>query len=154
MIGGKAHGRNRPTALGTMLNAATYGLTIPTIYGMTRSTFLAIWAANLREGGSGKKSKKKGVKTYVENVDFLIGSNPILNVAQMWSNNTNNYTLDVAVQSTAVGGFGASTITITDPDFYSVIGVTADVRILGIFNDYGDESSGAIATYSFPSQGS
>src|ERR1700679_1957690 len=88
MLPGKAQAAQAPTALGSMLQASTYGMTIPVIYGMTQSPLLVIWAANLRQGGSTKKFKqlKKGVTAYVENIDFLIGSNPILGVNQMWIN--------------------------------------------------------------------
>src|SRR5260370_15415392 len=91
MIGGKSQSRTKPTALGTMLNASTYGATIPTIFGTVKSPLLVIWAANLRKGGSGKKgklAKKKGAPpTYVENCDFLIGSNPIEWCLRAWLNN-------------------------------------------------------------------
>lgn len=136
MIGGKAQGQTRPTALGTQLNASVYGATIPTIYGCPRIPPLVIWAANLREGGSSKKGKKKGVTAYVENIDFLLGSNPIENVLQIWSNNTNKYLLDFkrAGPLTSPGGVQ---ITWTDTDFYHVIAVTAEVQQSVTFNDYG-----------------
>src|SRR6516164_5692789 len=142
MIGGKSQSAATPTALGSMLNAATYNRTIPEILGMTRSTFLAIWAAHLRHGSSNKKGKKKGVKTYVENIDMIIGTNPIEGVLQMWSNNTNRYNLIFQKQRSAIG----NTVTITDPDFYFLVGATAETGPLGVFNDYGDPSSGAILT--------
>ncbi len=54
-IGGKSQSETTPTALGTMLHSSTYGATIPTIYGMTRSPLLVIWAYNLRKVSGGKK---------------------------------------------------------------------------------------------------
>jgi hypothetical protein len=112
-----------------MLQASTYGMTIPSIIGTTKAAFLAIWAANLRIGGSGKKGKGKGKKsppTYVENIDFLLGSNPIQNVLQIWNNGA-RYALDfLSVDFVGlVGGQDfAPFYTITDPNFYAIIGMT------------------------------
>jgi hypothetical protein len=136
MFGGKNQASTRPTALGTMLQASTYGLTIPVIYGMTRSPFLAIWAANLRQGPGGKKGKKggkKGQANYVENVDFLIGHNPVMEILQVWANST-KYGLDFV--EVDYGGTPAS-YTIADANFVALIAVT--VRVYGYigFNDYG-----------------
>jgi len=151
MIGGKTNASNRPSALGTLLNQSAYGSTIPTIHGTCRTGLMAIWAANLRKGGSGKKSKKKGVSTYVENVDFLIGSNPIEAMLQIWSNNTNRYTLDYKVQS--YGG-NAYNPTVSDANFYWLIGVTASVTTPAYFNDYGALTTGAILTTNLMTFGS
>jgi hypothetical protein len=138
---GKSHGPQQPSALGTLINASTYGMTIPTIYGMARGAFLPIWAANLREGDSGKKGKGflghlfgLHVPTYVENVDYLIGSNPIEYIGQIWSNNTNRYTMNIIKVRFQLP---APTHTIVDSHFYAVIGVTAEVTLSGTFNDYG-----------------
>jgi hypothetical protein len=51
----KTQAQQRPTAMGTLLQASAYGATIPVIYGQTQSNLLAIWAANLRQGGLGIK---------------------------------------------------------------------------------------------------
>lgn len=134
MIAGKIQGMATPTAIGTLLNASTYGATIPTIYGTVRSAVLAMWAANIRNGGSDKKAKKKGVQTYVENIDFLIGSNPIEGVLQAWANNNVRYPLNF-VKLTA--NFDADTYTIVDSNFYMLVAVTVNVSNSGIFNDYG-----------------
>lgn len=150
MIGGKGNSRNRPTALGSLLNAATYNATIPTIIGMTRTTFLAIWAANIRSGGSNKKSKKKGITTYIENVDFLLGSAPIENVLRMWSNNTNRYLLNFLKYRSGIG----PNVTIPDSNFYALIGATAEVDISANFNDFGDPSSGSIQHATITNAGS
>lgn len=144
MLGGKTQAQQKPTALGSLVNASTYGATIPIIYGTGLATLLAIWAANLRKGSSGKKAKMKGKKgrppTYVENVDFLLGQNPIEGVLQMWSNNTNRYTLDFQKQPSGI----SNAVTISDPNFYFVVGVTVGVRFSGTFADYGDPNTGAM----------
>src|SRR5260370_743272 len=144
MIGGKSQSRTKPTALGTMLNASTYGATIPTIFGTVKSPLLVIWAAKLRKGGSGKKgklAKKKGAPpTYVENCDFLIGSNPIEGCLQAWLNN-NRYPLNFVRYDTTIPAGG--TVTIPDANFYFVVGVTAEVSLSGTFNDYGGQGSQA-----------
>lgn len=89
---GKNQGAQRPTAFGTLLSAATYGQTIPKIYGMTQSPWLPIWAANLRMGaGPGQKkfkNFKKGIQNYIENIDGIIGHNPIRSVNQVFVNGT------------------------------------------------------------------
>lgn len=139
----------RPTALGTMLQASTYGMTIPLIVGTIKAAFLWIWAANLRYGGSGKKGKGKGKKsppTYVENIDALLGYNPILNVLQIWNNGT-RYPLNllsVDFESTVDGEVFAPSYTITDPEFYAIVGMTFINRtpgpnpdLTGAFDDYG-----------------
>ncbi|HVJ09259.1 MAG TPA: phage tail protein [Acidisarcina sp.] len=132
---GKSQSTTRPTALGSLLQSSTYGSTIPQIYGQTQSALLAIWAANLRRGGSTKKLKqmKKGITAYVENVDFCIGHNPLMGVLQMWSNG-HLYPLDFAVQS-------GSSWTVSDAHFYAVIAVTRTVTYNVTFNDYGGQGS-------------
>lgn len=82
--------------------------------------------------GKGKKSPP----TYVENVDFLVGSNPIQHIMQIWRNQTDNFPLNFTRVKLAVGGAG-STVTVSDPYFYFVIGVTAEVVMSASFNDYG-----------------
>jgi Putative phage tail protein len=142
----------RPTALGTMLQASTYGVTIPLIVGRIKASFIWIWAANLRIGGSGKKGKGKGKKsppTYVENIDALLGYNPILNVLQIW-NNGSRYALDflsVDFEGLLGGEDFFPFYTIDDPNFYSIVGMTficrgagflpAGAPITGTFNDFG-----------------
>ena len=147
MLSGKSAAQTRPTALGTMTQASTYGMTIPSIYGCIKSNLLAIWAQNLRAGGSSKKGKKKGVTTYIENIDFLIGSNPIQGCLQAWLNN-NRYPLNFVKQRSAL----ARTITVADPNFYAVVGVTAEVVLSGTFNDYGAQGTEAWGptTYEYP----
>lgn len=145
----------RPTALGTLLQASTYGMTIPLIVGTTKTAFIWIWAANLRIGGSDKKGKGKGKKksppTYVENVDALLGYNPILDVLQIW-NNGSRYALDF-LSVDIVGLLGGQdfypSYTIADPNFYSIVGMTFIGRgegfgpfwlagsLSGTFNDFG-----------------
>ena len=137
----------KPTALGTLIQASTYGLTIPTIYGTTQTSLLAIWAANLSQGSChGKKKKllkKKSPPTYVEDIDFLIGSNPIEGVLQIW-NNTNKYPLNFTKQVFhPVPVNGAFNLTVTDPYFYFVVAVTWEYELVGSLLDYG--SNGPVA---------
>lgn len=141
MLSGKAQAATAPTALGSLLQAATYGQTIPTIYGMTMSPLLAIWAANLRKGVSNKKlknfiSKLKGQTGYEENIDFLLGHNPIMGVQQMWNNGA-PIPLAFTSQTFTASQFGGTEFTVTDAHFYAVIGVTFIQNYSASFNDYG-----------------
>ena len=119
-----------------MLQASTYGLPIPIIYGLTQSPALVIWAQNLRNGSSSKKFKqlKKNTIGYVENIDFLIGKNPILYTAQWWNNNA-KYPL--AIQTQTFTPARAGSVLVTDPYFYAVIGVTVSGAYNQTFDDYG-----------------
>lgn len=136
MMSGKAQASQQPTALGSMLQASTYGMTIPVGYGCTLTPLLVTWAANLRQGGSGKKGKggKKGVPTYCENITFLTGKNPILTLLQAWQNG-GKFPLNFLTYSTT--GSGATSITIPDAEFYAVTGVTVVETYSAIFNDWG-----------------
>ena len=137
MMAGKNQASQQPTAMGSMLQAATYGLTIPVIMGRVTSPLLAIWANGLRQGGSIKKFKqmKKGITAYCENIDFLIGKNPILGTLQMW-NNGGKLPLNFTSQSFSSGRTGS--FAITDSHFYAVIGVTVTLSYSQTFNDYGN----------------
>lgn len=102
---------------------------------MTQSPLLAIWAANLRQGGSVKKFKqlKKGITAYVENIDFLLGHNPIMGVQQMW-NNGSPYPLNfVSLQFVSEAPWTIP----PDDNFYAVIAVTITEAYNVTFNDYG-----------------
>ena len=137
MISGKAAASTKPTALGSLLQAATYGQTIPVIYGMTQSPLLAIWTANIRQGGGTKKLKQdlKGITSYVENIDFLLGHNPIMGVQQCWNNGS---PIPLNFVNVALGGSGQPSYTIADPYFYALIAVTVDTTYTDVeFNDYG-----------------
>lgn len=164
MLSGKSQAATTPTALGSLLQASTYGATIPTIYGMTISPLLAIWAANLRQGGSVKKFKqlKKGITAYVENIDFLLGHNPILGVGQMWNNGS---TIPLDFTAASVGGTPPHTLASSsghiqigdfpggtpDPNFYAVIGVTIAVPYSVTFDDYGGTGPQTLSgTYEVP----
>lgn len=142
MIGGKGQSLSRPTAAGTLVSASPYGQTIPQICGMTKTVLLPIWANGLRQGASGKKGKgKKGEPpTYVENVDFLVGHNPIIALCQAWNNNNVKAPLNSVklVDSTIVV---PATYTISDSYFYYLIGVTATSTYSFAFNDYGSQGS-------------
>ena len=143
MIGGKAQSRIRPSALGTMIQSSTYGQTIPVVLGRAKSALYLIWAANLRQGSAGKKlkkiisfGKKGGTPTYVQNLDFLLGHNPIAGVLQFWENSSTRYPLNFTNHSTAYSG--ATSVTVPDGEFYAVIGVTIEVAYSDVaFNDYG-----------------
>lgn len=141
MFGGKNQASTRPTALGTMLQASTYGLTIPQIYGMTRSPFLAIWANNLRVGASGKKgkaSKKGGPSDYVEAIDFLLGHNPIMAMLQVWANST-KYGLDFVSTTSFTHSVGSALYTITDANFLALVAIDVLLNYSVAFNDYGSQ---------------
>jgi len=96
--------------------------------------------ANLRKGKglSTSKKAKKGEPNYVENVDFLIGHNPIAGVLQFWYNNT-TLQMNFEKQSGTLtpDGNGGGYITVSDSEFYFVVGVTADVTYSVTFDDYG-----------------
>src|SRR6185437_2107703 len=138
MFSGKNQASQRPTAFGSMLQASTYGMAIPEIYGLIQSPLLAIWAANLRQGGSTKKFKqmKKGITAYCENIDFLLGKNPILGVMQMW-NNGGKLPLTFTKYQQTVTAPGPASITVPDSHFYAVVGVTLTQDYSQAVNDYG-----------------
>jgi hypothetical protein len=147
MFSGKNQASQAPTALGSMLQASTYGMVIPVIYGRTQSPLLAIWANNLRKGGSSKKFKqlkKGGPPTYVENIDFLGGKNPILCPLQAWNNGT-LLPLNFTTYSTSITSGSSGVITIPDAHFYAVIGVTLTVSYSETFDDYGAPGSSSVS---------
>jgi hypothetical protein len=134
-----------------MMQASTYGATIPLIMGRTKSPLLAIWAQNLREGPSGKKgkgSKKGGPPSYIENIDFLLGHNPILGILQCWQNST-KYPLTFTSQSFGVT-YATQSVTVTDPNFVAVVGVTKTINYSYTFNDYGGSPSSGSGSYACP----
>jgi hypothetical protein len=135
----KSQAAQKPTAAGSLLQQSAYGQTIPKIYGTTQSPLLAIWAANLRQGGSIKKFKqfKKGITSYVENIDFLLGHNPIMGVLQVMVNG-GNFPLNFTSQSFAGG---PSSYTVTDPEFYFVTAVTMQASYSFTVDDYGGQGS-------------
>jgi len=95
---------------------------------------MPIWAANLRKGGSSKKGKKgKRPPTYVENIDMLIGSNPISGILQIWKNVSDTYPLNfVKVPVNTAQRHCLFPIPIfTSCSSYS------DVVLSGTFDDYG-----------------
>ncbi len=145
MQGFKSQSATPPTAMGSLLQSSAYGATIPVIYGQTQSPLLAIWAANLRQGGSVKKFKqlKKGITAYCENIDFLVGHNPIMGILQMMVNGS-NYPLTFTSQSfTAVAGRGSYAV--TDPNFYYVTGVTVSGTYSFATDDYGASGPSTLA---------
>ena len=142
----KGQGGQRPTAMGSLLQSSAYGATIPTIYGLTQSNLLAIWAANLRQGGGGtKKFKqlKKGITNYCENIDFLLGHNPIKGVLQVMNNGSNS---PLAFTSqTFSGSGGRQSFAVTDPHFYFVIAVTVEASYSFDVDDYGSQGPATLA---------
>jgi hypothetical protein len=81
--------------------------------------------------------KKKSPPQYIEAIDFLIGSNPIEGILQGWLN-ADRYPLNFTSQVFAGHNpGGASSVTITDAEFYFVIAVTYGFHFVGTFSDYG-----------------
>ena len=114
----KSQSAQRPTAMGTLLQSSAYGSTIPVGYGLTQSNLLAIWAANLRQGGGNlKKFKqvKKGIINYCENIDFLLGHNPVRGVIQVINNGSNTPVNYASATFSSAGG--RQSFAVTDPIF-------------------------------------
>ncbi len=142
----KSQSGQSPTAFGTLLQNSAYGATIPTIYGLTQSVLLPIWAANLRQGGGGiKKFKqvKKGITNYEENIDFLLGHNPIKGVLQVMVNGS-NYPLAFKFETFSNAG-GRGSFSVTDPNFYFVIGASVKAPYSFTINDYGGQGPQTLA---------
>ena len=134
----KAQGAQKPTAFGTLLQNSAYGSTIPVVYGQTQSVLLPIWAAWLRQGGGNTKKfkqMKKGITNYCENVDFLLGHNPIRGVLQVINNGT-NFPLNFTKQSFAGSG-GRQSFTVSDSNFYFVVAVTLTADYSFDVDDFG-----------------
>jgi len=146
MIGGKSNAWQRAYLAGIQAQTSVYGATIPVYYGRMRGSPLLIWQNGLRKGAglSQKKGKKKGSPNFVENVDFLLGHNPIAGALQFWYNNA-KLTLDFKSQRSLMSLHSPPNatgyVTVTDPNFYFVVGVTAEVDLSGTFNDYGGPGS-------------
>lgn len=144
-FGKRSHSQLRPTLYDLMTQTSVYGTVIPRIYGMTKSSLKVIWANGLTGGSSGKKGKgggkKGGPTTYVAAMDFLIGSNPIVATERWWKNGQQlglNFMSNVYSASGSTG----QTLTISDPAFYHVIGVTAGCNFSGVtFDDYGSSTA-------------
>jgi hypothetical protein len=149
VIGGKNQGAAAPTALGSMLQASTYGQTIPSIYGSTQSALLAIWAANLRMGSSGpgapKKLKqlKKGIPNYIENIDFLLGHSPIMGILNVMVNG-GLYFPFTQTEHTFEAATSGNQFTVPPPGsggpgLYIPIAVTIDQPFSFSFDDFGGQ---------------
>ncbi|MHB8303363.1 MAG: phage tail protein [Acidobacteriaceae bacterium] len=134
----KVQSSSVPTAMGSLLQSSCYGNAIPVIYGRTQSPPLAIWANNLRRGGSNKKMKQKmkGITSYIEAIDFLLGTNPIMGVLMLW-NNGSPIPLNFVEYSTQGTSLGTNAFTIPDPYFHAVIAVTLTQNYSVNFDDYG-----------------
>lgn len=151
MQGFKSQASQKPTAMGSLLQASAYGATVPVVYGQTQSPLNAIWAANLRQGGGVKKFKqfKKGITNYVENIDFILGHSPIMGVLQVMVNG-GNYPLNFTSQSLSAAA-GAGSYEITDSNFYFVIAVTLTVDYSFDVNDYGGQGAQTLTgSYEIP----
>jgi hypothetical protein len=148
MFGSKfGNSKIRPYAEGIQLQTSVYGSTIPVPYGRTRIAPLIIWANNYRKsGGSSKKGKtgKKGgsPQTYEENIDFLIGHNPIVLPIEFWSNNTKG-AMRFSTYSVAITPGGVGSVTVPNPNgfFRCVLGVTLTVSYDETFDDYGGQGA-------------
>ena len=126
--------------MGTLLQSSAYGSTIPVGYGLTQSNLLAIWAANIRQGGGNtKKFKqvKKGIINYCENIDFLLGHNPVRGVIQVMNNGSNTPVNYTSASFSSAGG--RQSFTVADPHFYFVIGVTVSASYSFPVDDYGGQ---------------
>ena len=147
MLGKMSNAAVRPTALGMTSQSSVYGSAIPTIIGRTRASMSMIWAANLRTGPSGKKGKSGGGKksptapTYVENVDLLLGTNPIISPLQIQANQNDSFLLDIGVPYgryvTTRSTGSPQIISWTDTKFYCIIGVTITINLIKTIDDYG-----------------
>ena len=136
----KSQSAQRPTAMGTLLQNSAYGSTIPVGYGLTQSNLLAIWAANLRQGGGNTKKfkqAKKGITNYCECIDFLIGHNPVRGVIQVMNNGSNTPVVYTSASFSSAGG--RQSFTVSDPHFYFVIGVTVSASYSYSVDDYGGQ---------------
>jgi hypothetical protein len=151
MIGKFNHAKTRASGLGTLLNSSVYGSAIPTIIGRSRTNLLQIWANNIRQGSSGKKGKKAGKKgappNYIENVDFLIGSNPIVMPMQAWGNVSDQYLL--AFETILIDHISANLWTYnidnSNNDFYAVVGADFQFTYSFGINDYGADGSATLS---------
>lgn len=138
----KSQGAKQPTAMGSLLQSSAYGSAIPVIYGMTQSAPLAIWAGNIRQGGNKGKAKqfKKGITQYIEDIDFLIAHNPVRGINQIMYNG-GLLPLALESQSFTYPSTAGATVVVTDPNFYSVIGVTVVQPYSFAVNDYGSQGA-------------
>lgn len=140
MMAGKNQASQQPTAWGSMLQSGSYGQPVQENFGRTKINLFPTWANGMREGGGGKKGKsaKKGVTSYEENITFIRGVNPLVTPLQMWCNGS-KYPLEFT--STTFVYTSSGVITIGDPNFYAVIGVTITEPYSETFNDYGDPNA-------------
>src|SRR6266851_9294886 len=158
MFGKDHNALNRAYLAGLQAQSSVYGATIPVYYGRIRGNPLLIWMNNLRKGKgliSNKKGKKaKKTPNYIENVDFLIGHNPIAGVLRFWYNGLTlglNFQKYTSLVSSNVSGSFYDYLTVPDASFYFIIGVTMNVDYNITFNDYGGQGSQTfIGTFELP----
>lgn len=142
MLGKQSNSQTRPYALGVLPQSSVYGASIPVIYGRTRIAPYLIWTQNLHQTGGSSKGKKAGKSpsTYAAAVDFLAGHNPLIGALQFWKNK-DKLGLDFDVQSQSITPGVEDSITVSDPDFYLILGVTLELSYSETFNDYGGQGS-------------
>src|ERR1019366_9811540 len=88
---------------------------------------------------------KKSPPQYIENIDFLIGSNPIDAVLQAW-NNTTKSPMNFIRHPVGSLTLNQNTLDMSfDSHFYYVLAVTMEVENAGTFNDYGSADFGMIS---------
>src|ERR1039458_2070424 len=135
-----------------MMQAESYGLAIPKVYGLSKVSVIPTWLANLRQAGSDKKfkEKKKGPPTYNANIDMLLGHNPILGVLRAWANNQDTYAVQTQSMTYSVPWYGSASVTIDDPNFLAVIGVYAILPYDVSFDDYGGVPQSLSGNYNAP----
>jgi hypothetical protein len=147
MIGKAANSKIRSTALGLQFQSSVYGSAIPLIYGRTRCPLSMTWAKNLREsensskkgkGSTGGKKSGGDAPTYSENLDFLIGCNPIVAPLQFWQNREQRYLLNFPVVTFTKAAFDSQEVTVADELFYCVISVTISGSYDTTFDEYGN----------------
>ena len=90
MSGAKAIANQQPQLLGVQVSTCLYNTAIPLIVGTRRTSGRVVWYGYFRNGASGKKGKgaKKGLVTYVANLDVLLGFGPCWNVQSAWNNSS------------------------------------------------------------------
>lgn len=155
MFRSKTQAQVTPQVLGTMLNPSTYGQAIPVIYGRMLASLLPIWNANVHKtGGSTGFLGLFGssAPTWVENVDFMLGHGPIVDILQVIAGGTLVPLQFNKVTASLSWAGGGSSHTIIDANFYTLIGVTMNVALSGTFHDFGDPngSESYSGTYELP----
>ena len=166
MSGAKAIANQQPQLLGVQVSTCLYNTAIPLIVGTRRTSGRVVWYGYFRNGASGKKGKgaKKGLVTYVANLDVLLGFGPCWNVQSAWNNSsligygevdsqlinpysqmkTQVYAVTAASYVTNADGtytYSDTVNTVTSgwtADFISCVSFTPTTPTTAVTNDYGD----------------